>query len=62
MCVNQGVGSEREGGEEYVVRRRHCIRDENICRGRGRALVEGAVVNSVITLQVSEPDGQITGV
>jgi hypothetical protein len=47
---------------EHVVRRRQCVGDENICRGRARALVEGAVVNSVITLQVIELDGQITDV
>ena len=62
MCVNQGVGSVREGEDEHVLRRRHCVGDENICRGRVRALVEGAVAHSVITLQVSELDGQITDV
>jgi hypothetical protein len=62
MCVKRFVGSKREGEDEYVVRRRHCIGDENICRGRGRAWVEDAAVKAVITLQVSELDGQITGV
>ena len=62
MCVNQVAGSVRKGEDEHVVRRRHCIDDENICRGRGRALVEDAVVNSVIALQVSDLDSQITGI
>ena len=33
MCVNQVVGPVRKGEDKYVVSFRHCIGDENMCRG-----------------------------